>query len=221
MVLTLAFQKYAASNVRSVTTTAIEVLTSTEDYMKEKIAQNQQTQRNNQSDEAAKPTGVKRKSVEHIIPRVAEPEDQEEEINLSFAEFEKLYKNGLITREQMRKGKMKHKKLIQLRKALEELEDETDDTFDTHDLNSEAAGAIDCGLKRVDSKRYRRDYVINRSPSAQKKRWEVTEPSQVITPAEVIKSTPAGMREPVVLDDTQDEVGRTTVTLTWFKVIAI
>lgn len=47
---------------------------------------------------------------------------------------------------------------------------------------------IDCGLKRVDSKRYKRDFIVNNTPKMQRKKWEVKLPSP--TGTEIVKSTP-------------------------------
>ena len=146
---------------------------------------------------------------EHIIPKLQKQDDTEEEFHLSFSEFEVLYKMGIITREQMRKGKVHSRDLQRIQKALDEYyADQSDEPEMSHDLTAEGMpAAIDCGLKRVDSKRYKRDYVINRSsPKPNRKKWEVQEPWMTPVAGEVIKATPAGVREQVSLDETEEEV---------------
>ena len=78
---------------------------------------------------------------------------------------------------------------------------------ESHDLVvDDMPTSIDCGLKRVDSKRYKRDYNINReAPKSAPRKWEVKLAPGLqkapaigqdsIQEAEVVKSTPAGTRE--------------------------
>lgn len=124
-------------------------------------------------------------------------EDKDEvDLDLSFQDCEKLYRLGMITREQIRRGRVNRSERVKLVQALQL--DEPVSPEETEDSDT-----INCGLKRIPSKRYRRDYVINRSPVAQRRKWQVQE----LSPStEVVKATPAGYREQVSLDSMEDEV---------------
>ena len=182
----LKFQKSAASNIRRVTSTALEVLNSAGVVIKSERG----------SDCVSEP-GAK---------NVSTTEDQKvEPPKLTYQEFEKLYKMGKINRHQLRTGKVGHQELLMLKEILdnEDLADKRTSPL-SHDLVVPEDGqvSIDCGLKRVDSKRYKRDYVINRSPKLSRKKWDVTEPSPEGT--SIVKGTPAGKRENA--DELEDEV---------------
>lgn len=175
------FQQPSAYAVRAVTSSALGVLAEAE------IARQES-----------------KTTTEIVISRAEGDRDEEEvEINFSFSEFEKLYAAGKISHEQMKAGKIKRKD----KKMIEEfLRQETkwgqqNDLDRSHDLTAEEGDlkVMDCGLKRVDSKRYKRDYVVVRDngqkkalPSAPSgpRHWEVE--SKPHWAPEVVPGTPAG-----------------------------
>ena len=135
--------------------------------------------------------------------------DEEVEINLSFSEFEKLYAAGKITREQMKTGMIhrRDKKMIEDHLRHEEQYGRQNNlgVTSSHDLRVEDDDlkVFDCGLKRVDSKRYNRDYVVVRDGSkaspqpVRRKSWVVQTSPTTSQGAELVRSTPAGQREDV------------------------
>ena len=144
---------------------------------------------------------------EFIIPRHDDEitEDDEEEIHLSFAEFERLYKDGYITREQIRTGRV-HKRDLQTIKAV--LASDTWSSYSKSGTSEDEDDTfVNCGPKTVDSQRYNRDYVVNRSPESTRRRWKVERTRQSREAAEAVKATPAGQRERISLDEAEDQVG--------------
>ncbi len=206
----LAFQTTAAQAVRKVTSTALEVLATAED-----VAQAERTMLNLQQKEES--AGVKRKGEEIVInPRSEsnQPENEDGvELNLSFGECEALLNLGKLTNEQIRTGRVTRRDWVKIQQTLKS--EGICKTLDIPErahilmLDDDLPMTLDCGLKRVDSKRYKRDYVINRSPRMHRKTWDVT--SQSPLAAEIIKATPAGEREVVVLDDTEENVSRNLI----------
>ena len=132
--------------------------------------------------------------------------DEEEELHLSFAEFERLYKEGYITREQIRTGRVRRRELDVIKSVLtsdswrSSKPEVSEESVDEEDM------FVNCGLKRVDSKRYKRDYVINRSPQVARRQWDVSTNNRQVS-SEVVKATPAGERERISLDEAEDQVG--------------
>ena len=106
---------------------------------------------------------------------------------LSYPDFERLYKAGRITRDQLSRGQLPLDVIeeIQLGKLSYDDADSSSAVEKSHDLDIVDAkpGVMDCGLKRVDSKRYRRDFIVNRTPQVQRKKYDVQTKSE---PAEEI-----------------------------------
>ena len=141
-------------------------------------------------------------------------DDPEIELDLTFEQYDLLYHAGLITHEQIRKGSVKERDYDVIHRFLADetrIEQEIANKMaaaDTNDVSSrlvvtsEFPEVLDCGLKRVDSKRYSKDFIVNRGTPQMKRRvWKVKAASAEGT--EVIKATPAGERERVDPDDTR------------------
>lgn len=98
------------------------------------------------------------------------PGDDLIDLELTFQQFEALYEAGIISTTEMKMGRVKRGDLDRINAFLKQVGDvdshqtghstAADDNDVTND--NDALLTVDCGLKRVDSKRYRRDYVINR-----------------------------------------------------------
>ena len=195
------FQKSASRDVRTVTSSALEVLVSAEDVIR------------SESGSFASPRHgwAQPEQEEFILPKPQRPmedtSDEEEELHLSFPEFERLYKEGYITREQIRTGRVRKRDLETIKSVLASESWSSSKSGASEDSLDEDEMLLDCGLKRVDSKRYKRDYVVNRSPQVSRKRWEVQPSSSRPMSSEVVKATPAGERETVSLDQAEDKVG--------------
>ena len=198
----MIFQKSATKNVRSVTSSALEVLISAEDVIQsEHSAFSVPEPSRNRSE---------REMDEYIIPKPErtseEISDEEEELHLSFSAFERLYKDGYITREQIRTGRVRKRDLETI-KAVLAADNWSGSKSETSDASAdEEEMLVNCGLKRVDSKRYKRDYVVNRSPQVPRKHWEVSTTRHQVA-GDVVKATPAGERERILLDEAEDQVG--------------
>ena len=204
----MIFQRSATKNVRSVTSSALEVLVSAEDVI--------QSEHSAFSVPEPSTNRSEREMDEYIIPKPErtseEISDEEEELHLSFSAFERLYKDGYITREQIRTGRVRKRDLETI-KAVLAADNWSGSKSETSEDEEEML--VNCGLKRIDSKRYKRDYVVNRSPQVPRKHWEVsTNRSQVA--GDVVKATPAGERERILLDEAEDQVGFCNNNVTLF-----
>ena len=157
-----------------------------------------------------------------ITRQEGDPDEEEVDINLSFSEFEKLYAAGKISREQMKTGKVKRSDKMMIEDYLRQeakYHQHQNDLDRSHDLSVEEDGlkVFDCGLKRVDSKRYNRDYVVVRDGSkaslspqvTRRTSWNVQTHTPYQQTAEVVKSTPAGQREDVhaEISKAEEQVG--------------
>ena len=198
----MIFQKSATKNIRSVTSSALEVLVSAEDVIQSEHSAFYVPEPSRNRPE--------REMDEYIIPKPErtpeEISDEEEELHLSFAAFERLYKDGYITREQIRTGRVRKRDLETI-KAVLAADNWSGSKSETPDASvDEDEMLVNCGLKRVDSKRYKRDYVVNRSPQVPRRHWEVSTNRSQVT-GDVVKATPAGERERILLDEAEDQVG--------------
>jgi hypothetical protein len=91
------------------------------------------------------------------------------DLELTFHQYNALYEAGIISTIEMSTGRVKRTDLDAINAFLKEIEelDSRDKSADDHNVaisDNEYLLTVDCGLKRVDSKRYRRDYVVNREP---------------------------------------------------------
>jgi len=93
-------------------------------------------------------------------------EDELFDLELTYQQFQALYDAGIISSSQLSMGQVARSELQRILDFLQLTESEAtlqnNSTQPPHHL--EAQLTVDCGLKRVDSSRYRRDYVINRNP---------------------------------------------------------
>lgn len=193
------------------TSSALEVLVECEDLVYAARSFPEQTEPD--SLELSNSESVKGQKMEFILPIPEKPldtnnSDEEEELHLSFSEFEKLYKDGHITREQIRTGRVQRKDLERIKAVLasESMHGSGNTLGVKSAFDIEEEGLVDCGLKRVDSKRYNRDYVVNKgSPQVPRKSLD-SSTNQMPVSSEVVKGTPAGEREVFSLDDVEDEV---------------
>ena len=205
-----------AQSMRQVTSSALEVLTSSDTLMKavstlEKEENGHQEQSPPIQKSATSNGEVLKeaKSKTLLITKHVQEEDtdQEEELHLCYADFELLFQNGAISKEQLKSGKVKRRDGQRILKTLQDLKKIAmeEDLEKSQNLSLETSPtSIDCGLKRVPSKRYKRDYIVNRSPKPQKKMWNVNTGSPKA--ADVVKSSPAGEREQAILNDTEESV---------------
>merc|ERR1712142_1166851 len=76
--------------------------------------------------------------------------------------------------------------------------------FDSH---LENASIMDCGLKRVNSKRYNKDYIIGKpSTDVDTKKWDVKQMSPVQTSTKQCFLNTAGSLKRLSLSDTHSEL---------------
>ena len=138
--------------------------------------------------------------------KVVPTAEDDVDLNFTYDQYDLLYRAGLITHEQIRKGTVKRNEYRKIerflnedRDAIERLQAEAG----SHDviITSEFPTVLDCGLKRVDSKRYSKDFVVNRAtPQMQRRVWKVKSVSAEGT--EIIKGAVAGEKESIP-DDTK------------------
>ena len=152
------------------------------------------------------------------LPKQTPPDmDEEVELFLSYAEYERLYNSGVLRRQDVVGGKVKRRDFLRIREFLQQhMTDLEREAFDqNHDilLGEDYASAVDCGLKRVDSKRYKRDYDVHKDENGVKKqpKWEVQFPrSPVTSPENLVFATPAGRREDpvqeIAMNEAEDQV---------------
>ena len=180
LTFSLTKQQTSASAVRNITSAAINLLQSTSDI----IESNKE------------PQGLKRKSELISIPSSVDKEQELVELKLTFLEFEKLYSVGKITREQMRSGMVPRSVYEMCMNYLSAEADFTKQTEKSHDLVlHDLPSSVDCGLKRVDSKRYKRDYIINKEKMSIRQKVLDKRQTSGFGASDIIKSTPAGVRE--------------------------
>ena len=203
----LIFQRSATKNVRSVTSSALEVLISAEDAIQSERSIYNQSELSNLSAPEPSRKRTEAQMDELIVPKPTSLDisDEEEELHLSFTDFERLYKDGYITREQIRTGRVRRKDLDMIKSVLASESWSSSKTGSSDASTDEEDVLLNCGLKRVDSKRYKRDYVVNRSPQVARKHWEVSTSRKQVS-GEVVKATPAGERETISLDEAEDQV---------------
>ena len=184
-------QQKDASKVRQVTSEALNILSAFEAGASSTSDDNR-----NQSDSSASEVEV--------------------ELDLTFEQYDLLYSAGLITHEQIRKGSVKRRDYDAIERFLadeQRIEEEIarkiaaqqGHALDTSDVivTPEFPAVLDCGLKRIDSKRYGKDFIVNRgTPQAKRRQWRVKTSS--VEGTEVIKATPAGERELVHSEDTRE-----------------
>ena len=202
-------QRTTARSLRRVTNTTLEVLTSTNALLQADVPNlnlsNPPPLSQDLSDQS-----VDTSSASLLITKPSSgPEDDEqvEDLHLVFADFELLYQHGKVTKEQLKSGKVSRKDGQRLLADLQALKRNsvTESMERSHELSADnLTTSIDCGLKRVPSKRYKRDYVINRSPQVSRKKWDVKSPSPVGT--EIVQATPAGAHEQDLLNDAEESV---------------
>ena len=185
-------QQNDASKVRQVTSEALNILSAFEAGASSPAKDDNR----NQSDSSASEVEV--------------------ELDLTFEQYDLLYSAGLITHEQIRKGSVKRRDYDAIERFLadeQRIEEEIarkvaaqqGHALDTSDVivTPEFPAVLDCGLKRVDSKRYGKDFIVNRgTPQAKRRQWRVKTSS--VEGTEVIKATPAGERELVHSEDTRE-----------------
>jgi len=80
------------------------------------------------------------------------------DLELTFPQFNALFAAGIISKTEMNMGRVKRSDLAAINEFLSQSQ------LEIERQEQEVALTVDCGLKRVDSKIYRRDYVINREP---------------------------------------------------------
>ena len=114
-------------------------------------------------------------------PPSGSDDDDEVELHLSYVEFEQLFEAGIVSKLQLSRGRVKRSELARIHQFMHEEEGNPAGSPDSHcsltTLDNHPR-SVDCGLKRVDSKRYKRDYVINREASKSiHTKWQVRTPS--------------------------------------------
>ena len=172
-------QHTSASAVRNITSATINLLQSTSDI----IESNKESQ------------GLKRKSELISVAPVVDKAEELVELKLTFLEFEKLYNIGKITRQQMRSGMVPRSVYNACMQYLRAEADFKEQSEKSHELVlNDLPASVDCGLKRIDSKRYKRDYIINKDKSSnQPKSSDMRRGSG--SGSDNVKSTPAELRE--------------------------
>ena len=125
-----------------------------------------------------------------------------------------LHRAGLISHEQIRKGRalkseaqdmtsfLASEQRMEAQIAQQVANEQNLQTRDDVIVLAEFAAVLDCGLKRVDSKRYGKDFVVNRATPQERRRvWKVM--TSQSGEGEVIKATPAGEKEVASSDITK------------------
>ena len=99
--------------------------------------------------------------------------DDEEDINLSYEEFEKLFAVGLVSKSQLASGRVPKKNIEKIRKYLQDFKAFEPSSGSGHDVitGGNLPLTVNCGLKQVESEFYQRDYVVHSPiPMPRKKR---------------------------------------------------
>ena len=99
--------------------------------------------------------------------------DEEEDINLSYEEFEKLFAVGLVSRSQLASGRVSKKNVEKIRKYLQDYKTVVPSSGSGHNVIADGnlPLTVNCGLKQVESEFYQRDYVVHSPiPMPRKKR---------------------------------------------------
>ena len=191
-------QKAAADNIRRTTKTALDVLNIAQDAVDEEKSRPYANKQNTPSIivDDSHITVTKRKSDNNGNNGA----NEEVELRLTFDEFEKLYEAGKISRAQIRSGKVSRSQLMDIQRWLEDHRPHGFELEPEHSVDANGLPvSIDCGLKRVDSKRYKRDYVIGAKKPAEKK-WDV-KTKQNVAPEIVKPMSPTGR-----LNQTEEDV---------------
>jgi hypothetical protein len=113
-----------------------------------------------------------------LSPTTTDTTDDMVDLEVTYHQFQALYDAGLVSSAQMNMGQVRRQDLAKIMNFLESAaasslpdDDELGPLLAADRTDSAADGSrhvvdpkfsVDCGLKRVDSSRYRRDYVINR-----------------------------------------------------------
>ena len=186
-------QMASAASVRSVTSSAMDVLSSASQVV--------DTDRNTSDPK----TVILKKA-----PPVSRSEqDEDVELHLSYPEFERLFEAGLMSKLQLSKGMVKRSELARIHQFLQGDSQPMSPAAralasSTLTVTDDQPKSVDCGLKRVDSKRYKRDYVINRdAANGRRTKWQVRTPSAEGT--EIIRSTSSEPPEGA-LSDAEEQV---------------
>ena len=145
---------------------------------------------------------------------VMEPCDLEIDLNFTYEQYDMLHRAGLISHEQIRNGRalwseaqrmtsfMATEQRMEAEIAQQVAHEQNLKTRDDVIVTAEFPAVLDCGLKRVDSKRYGKDFVVNRAtPQVRRRVWKVT--TSQSADGEVVKATPAGEKEVASSDITK------------------
>ena len=188
----------SAASVRSVTSSAMDVLSSANQRLR--------TDHDSNSDP---------KTVILTRSPPSGSDDDEVELHLSYVEFEQLFEAGIVSKLQLSRGRVKRSELARIHQFMHEEEVNPAGSPDSnHSLTATLDAhprSVDCGLKRVDSKRYKRDYVINRDASkSSHAKWQVRTPSAEGT--DVVRSSSSEPQEGA-LSDAEEQVISTALSV--------
>ena len=87
------------------------------------------------------------------------------DLELTFQQFNALFEAGIISTTEKNMSRVKRADLNAIKEFLDRaLPDNESQGVPSGGEHKEYSLTVDCGLKRVDSKRYRKDYFINRDP---------------------------------------------------------
>ena len=188
----------SAASVRSVTSSAMDVLSSANQRLR------------TDHDSSSDPKTV-------ILTRSPSSgsDDDEVELHLSYVEFEQLFEAGIVSKLQLSRGRVKRSELARIHQFMHEEEVNPAGSPDSHHSLTATLDdhprSVDCGLKRVDSKRYKRDYVINRDASkSSHAKWQVRTPSAEGT--DVVRSSSSEPQEGA-LSDAEEQVISTALSV--------
>ena len=188
----------SAASVRSVTSSAMDVLSSANQRLR--------TDHDSSSDS---------KTVILTRSPPSGSDDDEVELHLSYVEFEQLFEAGIVSKLQLSRGRVKRSELARIHQFMHEEEVNPAGSPDSHHSLTTSMDdhlrSVDCGLKRVDSKRYKRDYVINRDVSkSSHAKWQVRTPSAEGT--DVVRSSSSEPQEGA-LSDAEEQVISTALSV--------
>jgi hypothetical protein len=97
-------------------------------------------------------------------PRYDPTEDDLVDLELTFQQFNALFEAGIISTTEKNMSRVKRSDLSAINEFLNRSLPENESQEVPFGEHKEFSLTVDCGLKRVDSKRYRKDYFINREP---------------------------------------------------------
>lgn len=99
--------------------------------------------------------------------------DDEQELNVSYPEFERLFEARLISRSQLHSGRVYKKDLVKIQAFLKQVSSSDNKKPQETETDDDVLLRVNCGLKSVNPSIYRRDYVVSVDSESRHKEHQV------------------------------------------------